>query len=238
MKNKVAMVTGAGRGIGRATALALARAGAQVVLVSRTPNELDAVAQEVLVAGGVAWALTADIASESEVSRVFELVRGKWGPVRILVNNAAILISAPLVDYSSQDWDAMMAVNVRGMFQCSRQVLRDCRDMKVTASIVNVASLSGIRGPAKFPGFGAYTVSKFAVVGLTEALAVEGKPFGVRTNCIAPGAVDTQMLRKAAPQLKTSTTPEMIAKSILHLADEDQSAHLNGALLEVFSNLP
>jgi NAD(P)-dependent dehydrogenase (short-subunit alcohol dehydrogenase family) len=103
-------------------------------------------------------------------------------------------------------------------------------------TLVNLTSLSGVRGPEKFPGSSAYVVSKYGVLGLSEILAVEGRPHGIRVNSIAPGAVDTVMLQKAAPFLKTTTTPDDIARTILFLADNAQSGHITGANLEIFSN--
>src|SRR5690606_24382138 len=145
--------------------------------------------------------------------------------------------SARIEDQSLEDWERVMAVNVRGPFLCSREAFRRMKAEKKRGTIINVSSLSGIRGVEKFPGLSSYVTSKFAVTGLTESLAVEGKDYGIRVNCVAPGAVDTLMLKGAAPHLKTKTTPEDIAKIILFLADESQSGSLNGAVMEVHSNL-
>ncbi len=103
-------------------------------------------------------------------------------------------------------------------------------------AIVNMTSLAGVRGPEKFKGLSAYVVSKYGVLGLSDILAVEGKPYGIRVNSIAPGAVDTLMLKQAAPFLKTKTGPDDISRAILFLADERQSGHISGANIEIFSN--
>jgi NAD(P)-dependent dehydrogenase (short-subunit alcohol dehydrogenase family) len=237
LKDKIAIVTGAGRGIGRATAQALASQGCRVVLVSRTLPELENVQREIQSGGGDALLCRADISDESSVQEIFARTRTKWGGADILVNNAAIFQRAPFIDQNLSDWEGVMAVNVRGTFLCSREIFRACRSLNKPASIVNIASLAGVRGTEKFPGLASYVTSKFAVIGLTEALAIEGRPLGIRVNCLAPGAVETQMLRAAAPDLKTQTTPEQVAKSIVHLADASQSGHLSGSVLEVFSNL-
>nr|WP_246159124.1 SDR family oxidoreductase [Reyranella soli] len=103
-------------------------------------------------------------------------------------------------------------------------------------AIVNISSLGGVRRTEKFPGLAAYVASKFAVVGLTEAFAVESIKLGVRTNAIAPGAVNTEMLRQVAPHLRTSTEPEDIAKTVVMLCDDDLSRRINGSLVEIYSN--
>lgn len=232
-RDKVAVVTGAGRGIGRACALALAEKGCRLAITSRTASELEKVAEEIREIGRPVIAYVGDVARESDVLELFRRVREAWGPADILVNNAGIFHLARVPDHGMREWEAVMGVNVRGTFLCAREVFRDRRP----AAIVNVASLAGVRGTEKFPGLSSYVASKFAVVGLTEALAAEGRELGIRVNCIAPGAVDTRMLREAAPHLKTETTPEDIARTIVDLADEERSAHLNGSVIEVFSNL-
>jgi NAD(P)-dependent dehydrogenase (short-subunit alcohol dehydrogenase family) len=235
-KNKVVLVTGSGRGIGRACALAFAAQGCRVALVSRTPAELAEVAHAI---GSTAEVLTqvADVAREADVQAVFEAVRLRWGGVDILVNNAAVFAKALVVDHSVEEWDRVMGVNVRGVFTCSRELFRQKARGTHGRCIVNIASLGGVRGTEKFAGLASYTASKFAVVGLSESLAVEGRALGIRVNCIAPGAVDTRMLKEAAPHLKTNTTPDQIAQTVLMLADEARSGHLNGSLVEIFSNV-
>jgi NAD(P)-dependent dehydrogenase (short-subunit alcohol dehydrogenase family) len=236
LKDKVALVTGAGRGIGQACAIALAREGCRVALVSRTKSEVDAVASQIRAFGGAVFSAPVDVANEASVLGLFRDIRKQWGIVEILVNNAAVFFKAEVAQHGVREWDDVMAVNVRGVFLCSRQVFRDCEAEKRPASIVNIASLAGVRGTEKFPGLSSYVASKFAVIGMTESFAVEGKAHGIRVNCVAPGAVDTEMLRKAAPLLKTHTMPEHIAKTVVHLADAHQSSHLSGSVIEVFSN--
>lgn len=231
----VAIVTGAGRGIGAATARLLAAGGATVVLASRTSAELDAVATE--LGADRALAVPTDLADEASIVALFEATVRRFGDLHVLVNNGGTFRNAAAEEMSAAEWDAVMDVNARGTFLASREALRRFRRLGHGGAIVNVSSLGGIRGTAKFPGFSAYTVSKFAVVGLTECLAVEARPLGVRVNCVAPGAVDTRMMREAAPFLKTSTTPDDVARTIRFLCDDAESGAVTGAVLEIHSNL-
>ncbi|NBX81882.1 SDR family NAD(P)-dependent oxidoreductase, partial [bacterium] len=127
-------------------------------------------------------------------------------------------------------------INLTGTFLCAQEFFRCAKEKPGKRSIVNISSLAGIRGTEKFPGLSSYVASKFGVVGLTEALAVEGKALGVRVNCIAPGAVDTEMLRKAAPQLKADAMPADIAKIVVFLSDPEQSGVVSGSTVELFTN--
>ena len=230
---KVALVTGAGRGIGAAAAKALAAQGWAVVLFARSKNELDETVAEIKKIGGEARAHVGDVSLEADVLRAFDEAEKNFGGVNVVVNNAAAFVGGHIEGFSAQDWDRIFAVNVRGVFLCSREAFRRMK----SGSIINISSLGGIRGTEKFPGFSAYTASKHAVIGMTEALAVEGRVKGIRVNAIAPGAVNTRMLREAAPHLKSNTSAGDIAKLITFLADDVQSGSLNGAVLEVHSNL-
>jgi NAD(P)-dependent dehydrogenase (short-subunit alcohol dehydrogenase family) len=236
LENKVAIVTGAGRGIGAATARLFAREGAKVVLASRSETELNGVAGDIQQAGGTCLAVPTDISQESQVQALFKKTLGTFGPVDILVNNAAAFEKRDFPDMDLATWESVMNVNIRGTFLCSREAFRQMIAAGQKGALVNLTSLSGVRGPEKFPGSSAYVVSKYGVLGLSEILAVEGKPHGIRVNSVAPGAVDTVMLKKAAPFLNTSTTPDDIARTILFLADNAQSGHISGANIEIFSN--
>ena len=237
-KSRVALVTGAGRGIGAATALALAEQGHRVALVSRTLSEVEGVAAEIARLHGPSRTLTlvADVSIEKEVDRIFQQTTSEWGPVEILVNNAGAIARQPFIEMPIETFDRIQAVNVRGPFLCSQRMFKGLQGSGLKGSVVNLSSLGGIRSTQKFEGFSAYVISKHAVVGLTESLAVEGKGLGIRVNCVAPGAVDTKMLRDAVPFLKTSTRPEDIAEIILYLCDETRAKSLTGAVIEVNSN--
>ncbi len=238
LEGRVAIVTGAGRGIGAATAWLFAREGAKVVLASRSADELAAVKAEIEAEISAAQLLIVptDVAEEAQVQTLFEQTLQRFGPTDILVNNAAVIEVRDFMEMDLATWESVMSVNIRGTFLCSREAFRQMSQNKRGGAIVNLSSLSGVRGPEKFPGFSAYIVSKYGVLGLTESLAVEGKPYNIRVNCVSPGAVDTVMLKKAAPFLKTNTTPDDVARTIFFLADEAQSHHINGANIEIFSN--
>jgi NAD(P)-dependent dehydrogenase (short-subunit alcohol dehydrogenase family) len=233
-QDAVALITGGGRGIGKACALRFAELGADVAIVSRTPAELERTRQEIEQrTGRRVLAFAGDVSAEASVVELFRRARTELGPVKFLVNNAATFHVAAVTELGVEAFDEVMAVNARGTFLCSRELLRHPVD---GGAIVNISSLGGVRRTEKFPGLAAYVASKFAVVGLTEALAVESIKLGVRTNAIAPGAVNTEMLRQVAPHLGTSTQPEDIANSVVMLCDGNLSRRINGSLLEIYSN--
>ena len=234
LKNQVALITGGGRGIGAATAEALARKGAQVIVASRTAAELTATVAALRTAGLPASSIVLDVADEAAVQAAFSRIAEESGRLDILVNNAAILLSGPFAEMAMHDWDRLLAVNLRGAVLCARQAFRLMGESG--GSIVNVSSLGGLSGTEKFPGYAAYTVSKFALTGLTEALAAEGRERNIRVNGVAPGAVDTAMLRQAAPHLRTRTGPADIAKVIAFLCDPAESGCMTGAMLAIHSN--
>ena len=235
MDQPLAVVTGAGRGIGRAAAAALAGSGYTIVAASRTEGELEATARLVRGAGGVIETVTADVGTEEGVARIFERARELNRPVRLLVNNAGTLERKEIERLATADLDRTLAVNTRGAVLCAlfayRTMLRSGG-----GCIVNIASLSGVAGVEKFPGLLPYVVSKFGIAGLTEALAAEGRPHGIRSVCLAPGAVDTDLLKRALPQLRAGVSPEEVARLIVFLAGE-AAAPLNGLTIPLMSNL-
>jgi NAD(P)-dependent dehydrogenase (short-subunit alcohol dehydrogenase family) len=238
LEKKVAIVTGASRGIGAATVHLFAQEGARVVLASRNEAELSKVAGEVNRQSGQdhALAVPTDVSDETQVKHLFEIAKANFGPLDILVNNAGVVEVRDFVAMDLATWEKVISTNVRGAFLCCREAFCHMIASGKGGAIVNLTSLAGVRGPEKFKGLSAYVVSKYGVLGLSDVLAVEGKPYGIRVNSIAPGAVDTAMLKKAAPFLKTKTGPHDIAKTILFLADDRQSGHISGANIEIFSN--
>jgi NAD(P)-dependent dehydrogenase (short-subunit alcohol dehydrogenase family) len=233
LAGRVALVTGASRGIGAATAEALAGAGARVVLAARNAEALEGVAQAIRDAGGDARAVPTDVARPEAVEALFATVE-RVGPLAALVCGAAVLTSALFEETNSEIWEQTLSVNLTGSFLCCRSAFSAMR-AGGGGRIVNIASLSGVYATEKFPGLAAYNVSKYGVIGLTEAIAVEGKPLGISAICLSPGAVDTQMLRKANPELRPGLTPGDVAQLIVALLDSPLIA-ASGANIPLFSN--
>ncbi len=145
-----------------------------------------------------------------------------------------MLTSAPIEDTTAEIWERTLAVNLTGSFLCCRAAFGAMRAAG-EGRIVTIASLSGVYATEKFPGLAAYNVSKYGIIGLTEAIAVEGKPLGISAICVSPGAVDTQMLRQANPELRAGLTPADVAELIVALLDSPLVA-ASGANIPLFSN--
>jgi len=233
LAGRLAVVTGASRGIGAATAEAIAAAGAHVVLAARDREALGAVAARIREQGREATPVAADVSRAADVQRLFADAEGA-GPLAALVCAAGVLTPAPFAETTAEIWERTLAVNLTGSFLCCRAAFAQM----VTAGegrIVNIASLSGVYATEKFPGLSAYNVSKYGVIGLTEAIAVEGREHGISAICLSPGAVDTQMLRQANPELRPGLTPGDVAELIVALLDSPLAA-ASGANIPLFSN--
>ena len=200
----VAVVTGGGRGIGRAVARRLASSHA-VLAVARTQSELDE------TAAGLAGIHThrADVGVAGAMAEV-AAAAAALGRLSVWVNNAATVDPSPFMEITDERWRAVMAVNLDAAFAGCREAMRRMGPHG-GGVIVNMASLSGVAGVEKFPGNTSYNVSKAGLIGLTEAVALEGRPLGVRCVALSPGAVDTAMLRRAAPHLHAGMTPDDVA---------------------------
>jgi 3-oxoacyl-[acyl-carrier protein] reductase len=210
-----ALVTGATHGIGRATALALGRAGYRVGVCSRTAPRVAALVEELRAAGIEAAGRAGDVAQPGDATAIVEHVAGALGEIGVLVNNAGVLIARPIAELTLEDWDATMATNVRSLFLMTRAVLPAMR-ARGRGDIVNVASLSARNG---FAGGTAYAASKHAALGFGRSLMLELRKEGIRVVTICPGSVDTGMLQDQ-PMLKADPQrilqPEDVADAILH----------------------
>ena len=189
LRGRRALVTGAGRGIGRVVALDLARAGADVVLASRTRSEVEAVAEEVRGLGVRALALTADVSRSEDVREMFKQARAGLGSIDVLVNGAGIAPSALVVKTSDELWHQAIETNLSGAFYCIREALPEMIE-RGWGRVVTIASIAGKTG---YPYISAYAASKHGVLGLTKCVALEAVSRGVTVNAVCPGYVDTPM---------------------------------------------
>ncbi|MCK5094777.1 MAG: SDR family oxidoreductase [Spirochaetes bacterium] len=215
LKNQVALVTGASRGMGRSISLALAEAGAHVILAARNEDRLQKVKEEIIVKGGLATPLKTDISVEQEIISLFETIKENCGRLDIVVNNAGIGIWGKLVDFAIEDFDKLINVNLRSMYICCQQALK----MMIPAGsgfIINLSSVVGFKG---YVNQSAYTATKHGVMGLTKSLAAEVQEHGICVSAILPGGVDTDFIGAARPDLDRSILipPEDIAKTVLFM---------------------
>ena len=229
-----AIITGSGRGIGQAAAKLFAANGYRVVVCARTESEVQKTALAASALGGDVLGLRCDVSNEQHVSRLFDTALRRFGRVDVLINAAAVLVKQPFAEMTMEVWDEIMATNLRGAVLCCRRAFAAMM-RQGGGVIINIASLSGFPFVEKFPGLSAYNVSKYALAGLSEILAVEGRPYHIRALAVSPGAVDTAMLRQANPQLKPGMTPDDLAHILLFLAS-DEARHLSGINLPIFSN--
>lgn len=224
---RVAIVTGASSGIGRATAESLARAGALVTAFARNASKLSELRSEKV------HVVVGDVADPASIDRLFAETESRFGDCDILINNAGMVAPNRIANVSVEEWDRMYAVNVRSAFLTSKRAM-PAMIAKREGAIVNVSSISGVLGSEKFPGFTSYNSSKAALISLTEALAVEVKEFGVRVNSVSPGSVDTAMWAGVSGGAPASMTPQEVADVILFLASP-RSRPMNGQNVHVFS---
>ena len=228
LAGRVAVITGAGRGIGRAIALRFANAGAAVGLIARTRSQLDDVAAEIHAFGGRTAIAVADVGDSTAATAAVASIRTSLGAVDIVVNNAGMVIRRLASELSDADWREVMRVNLDGTFFITRAATADLRARK--GRIINIASISGRQGTALLT---AYCAAKHGVVGFTRALAEDLRADGVAVNAICPGSVDTEMLRLGIPDATPNMSPDDIARTALFLASDAPRA-LTGACVDVY----
>jgi NAD(P)-dependent dehydrogenase (short-subunit alcohol dehydrogenase family) len=231
-EGKTALVTGAGRGIGRSIARRLAQEGARVALVARTEAELQETARQIAEAGASTLTLPADIREAGAAEQCVERTESELGAIDVLVNNAGVFIYRPFLSLPPEDWERVIATNLTGAANFCRAVLPSMVKRR-RGRIVNVASIHGMRGDANVA---AQSAAKFGLIGLTQSLAREFRSHNVAINAVCPGTVENRKeegeAEHAAP-LAEKLWPRDVANAVLFLASEDAAA-ITGAALEVF----
>jgi len=231
LRNRTAVVTGAGSGIGRATAFAVGAAGADaVVLVGRRSRPLQETADLMRQRGSTGLVVAGDVASE-ELCALAVARAAERAPLAALVHAAGEVRPRPLLETSLDDWNAQITTNLTASFLLAREALPHLASCQGAAVVVS--SISGVPGPAKFPGFAAYAASKGGALLLVEALAPEFAAAGARINAVSPGSVDTEMLRQAAPGVQPDMEPPEVARAILLLLSP-ASRPMNGRNLSFY----
>jgi len=225
----VAVVTGAGRGIGRAIAVAFAREGADVALAARSAAELGAVADEVKALGRRALAVPTDVRDEAAVNALVRQAAGAFGQVDLLVNAAGVAAFGPLAESPIAAWDETMAVNLRGAYLCCRAVLPGMMAQR-RGTIVNIGSMVTTR---TLPGSSAYTAAKYGLLGLSRVLAEEMRAHGVRVGVISAGAVDTPLWDAIPnpPARELMLRPDQVAEAAILMASLAPNATLEELIL-------
>ena len=233
LKNRVVLVTGAGRGIGRALSLAFASRGAHVALMGKTKKNLLEVQKEIKALEGRdakdvrSAVLAGDVSEEGAVARCVSAAEQQLGPIDVLVNNAGLFASGPIDHLDTVVFDRILAVNLRGPFLMARFVLPGMK-VRRFGHIVNISSTAGKRG---FSGGGAYCASKFGLAGLSEAMLYEARPFDVRVSCVFPSTVKTDLVARSGLNIKETGNeiqPEDVAEAVIALVCLEGRAMVTG----------
>jgi NAD(P)-dependent dehydrogenase (short-subunit alcohol dehydrogenase family) len=238
---KVALITGAARGMGRTHALALASQGAKVVLTDRKEGACDSVAEEIGSQGGESYCHTMDVAKKEQIDEVFDAVIRQFKRLDILVNNAGIFKAKPALELTEAEWDETLDINLKGQFFCAQRAAKEMAKHK-WGRIINISSVASGGAGIGFPGAAHYTASKGGIIGMTETLADEWASLGITVNAIAPGAIDTPMvdsahMPKEAMQamlahipMHRMGKPEEISAAVIFFASEEASYVTGGTL--------
>ena len=243
LKDKVAIVTGARRGMGRTHALALAKAGAKVTVSDISLEECQIVVKEIEKEGGEAMVVKCDVSDKVEVQAMVEKTIKEYGKIDILVNNAGICQFKPFLDLTEEEWNRTISINLKGYFLCAQACAKEMVKQKA-GTIVNIASIAMGQVGVGFPGITHYCASKGGIVAMTEALALELAPFNIRVNAVAPGAIDTPMASSTTQDAKVleatlSQIPlhrmgksEEVSNLVLFLAS-DASSYMTGSTVVI-----
>lgn len=243
LKNKVAIVTGARRGMGRTHSLKLAEQGVKVVVSDISQEDCGKVVDEIQKAGGEAMAIKCDVSKKDEVNKMVSEVVKKFGKVDILVNNAGIVQFKPFLELTEDEWDRTLNINLKGYFFCAQAAAKEMAKQK-RGVIVNIASVAMGQVGVGFSQIVHYCASKGGIVAMTEAMALELAPLGIRVNVIAPGAIDTPMVDSlktdkammegilARVPLHRFGKPEEVSNLVVFLAS-DTSSYMTGATVVV-----
>jgi len=238
LKGKVALVTGAAQGIGRAVALLLARNGADIAVSDINLEKAEETAKEIELIGPRAMAIRVDVAQFNDVERMVEAILEKFGKVDILVNNAGVTRDKLILRMTEEDWDVVLNINLKGTFNCTKAVVRNMAKQR-SGKIVSIASVVGEMGNA---GQVNYSASKAGVIGLTKTIAREFAQRGINVNAIAPGYIETPMTEVLPEKVKEDLKrlipmerlgkPEDVAEAVLFLVSEE-SNYITGHVLNV-----
>jgi 3-oxoacyl-[acyl-carrier protein] reductase len=226
IENKVAVVTGSGRGIGRAIAIELGRLGAQVILAARSRNELEETARMI---GKNASVVPTDVRKKDDLQRLFEQTTTALGPVDVLVNAAGLGIFGPVIDFTDEGFEILIQTNLRGIFFASRFVLPSMIERK-QGHIINIASIAGKVGSANRA---VYCASKFGVVGFTDSLAEEVRQHGVRVSVICPGSTDTRFSpsETSGKSRERMLRPEDIAHAVGMIVRQEPNSFISEIIM-------
>ena len=239
LKEKVAIITGARRGMGKSHALALARAGTKVVVSDISLEDCQKVVEEIKKLGSEALAVKCDVSKKEEVEEMIRKTIEKFGKVDILVNNAGICQFKPFLELTEEEWDRTLDINLKGYFLCTQVAAKEMVKER-SGVIINIASVAMGQQGIGFPNIAHYCASKGGIVGMTEALAVELAPYNIRVNAISPGMIETPMIdpMKADPKMMEATLarvpmrrvgkPEEVSNPVLFLAS-DASSYMTGS---------
>lgn len=236
---RVAIVTGAGQGIGKAIAMSFHKKGACLAIVDLNPDIAEKTASEINAAGGRAFAFQADVSRVDDIKKMVEAVIAAFGRIDILINNAGILHKTPIEDITEDEWDRIMAINLKSVFFVTQQALPYMKE-RGYGRIVNISSLAGRMGG--YANGVAYSASKAGIIGLSRAFATRLAQFGITVNAVAPGTTETdlikqlpkeniEMLKQSIP-MKRLGKPENIADTVAFLAS-DEAEFITGAVIDI-----